>query len=331
VLAGYQVAARLGIAMDGTPAGVHDIATWGTVGAAAGVAHLLSGGDGEVIARAIDLAGSLPVLPDATTVFDGSAGQHLYLGVGASLGVLHGQSAMAGIRPVPGTLERHFARWSANDPDRVASLAARCAGPPVWTVLDGYLKRHPTCGLLHGVNDAVEDLVPAGGIPAARIASARVLTYRAAASFDDPAPGTDLAARFSIPWTVAAALTFGALDHRAFAEPALQDADLLALAARVKVLHDPAMDAGYPAGRPSSVTVVLTDGSRLTARCDLPRGDGLRAGDDQRVRGKPLDLLTRAVDEGWARRLLATVEQLDTVQAAELGRVLTVPLTGTAA
>jgi 2-methylcitrate dehydratase PrpD len=268
----------------------------------------------------------MPVLPDANTVFGGATGQHLFLGIGAQLGVQHGQAAAAGIRPIPGTLERHFARWSAAAPERVAALVDRQPpGAPVWEVLDGYLKRHPTCGLLHGVNDAVEELA-AGGIGAAEVAEVQVRTYLAASTFDEPAPRTDLAARFSIPWTVAAGLTFGVLDHRAFTESALHDKDLLTLAARVQVLHDPDLDAGYPAGRPSSVTVRFGDGRCLRAHSDRPRGDGATAGTDPRIRVKPLALLSRVTDTDWAERLLSTIARLDTVGAADLGTELCVPV-----
>jgi hypothetical protein len=65
---------------------VHDIATWGTIGAAAGVAHLLSDGSCETIGGAIDLASSAPLLPDAATVFNGATAQHTFLGLGARLG-----------------------------------------------------------------------------------------------------------------------------------------------------------------------------------------------------------------------------------------------------
>lgn len=309
IVAGYQVGVRIGMAMRGTPAGVHDIATWGAIGGAAAVAHLLSGGEPSVVAAAIDLAATTPVLPDAATVFQGSAGQHLFLGIGAQLGVLHGRSAAAGIRPLPGTLERHFGRHAALDPDGI--LALRQPADASLLILDGYLKRHPSCGLLHGVNDAVEDLTAGGPIAAQQIRRVHVSTYRAAADFDEPAPGNDLAARFSIPWTVAAGLAFGVLDERAFGGTALADGDLRALAGRVQVRHDPQLDPGYPDGRPAVVIVELTDGRVLQARSRVPRGDGPSAVDDAGVRSKPARLLGRAVSPDGAARLLAAAERLD--------------------
>ena len=50
VLAGYEAGVRVGRAMGGTPAGVHDIGTWGELAAAAGVARLLAPGDAAAAA-----------------------------------------------------------------------------------------------------------------------------------------------------------------------------------------------------------------------------------------------------------------------------------------
>lgn len=331
VLAGYEVGARVGIAMGGTPPGVHDIATWGTLGAAAGVAHLCSAGDAETVAAAIDLAAALPVLPDAETVFSGATGQHLLLGVGVQLAVTCGQAAVAGLRPMPGTLERHFARWSAADwsVDRWASSStvewpvegsATTDGSDDggsaseqyadrWLILEGYLKRHPTCAHLHGVNDAVEDLAAVGPLEAAQIEAVTVRTYRAAAAFDGAEPANELAARFSIPWTVAAGLTRRGLSG-AFAREVWADDELRALARRVRVEADPVLEDGYPDGRPALVVVRLRDGSTREARAGRPRGDGPDALEDADVRDKPRRLLTAVADGAWADAVLAAVERL---------------------
>lgn len=329
MLAGYETGVRIGLAMDGTPAGVHDIGTWATLGAAAGVAHLLTGGDPDAIAAALELAAALPAVPDASAVFDGWSGQHLYLASAAQAAVVHGQAAAAGFRAAPGTLERHFAQWTAADPagfaDRLTSLLDESPldEPGTWTLLDGYLKRHPTCALLHGVNDAVEDLVRAGPFAPGDIGCVRVDTYRAAAGFTDPGPRNELAARFSIPWTVAAGLTRGPLNAGAFGPGTLADTALHALAGRVEVRHDPALDAGYPAGRPAVVRVELTDGSVLSTGVDgPPRGDGPGALDDEAVAGKAAVLLSAVLGERRARDVLAAVAGLGEQGPEPLGTVL---------
>lgn len=314
ILAGYEVGVRVGIAMGGTPAGVHDIATWGSVGAAAAVAHLLSGGDATTVAAAIDLAGSAPVLAEAATVFDGADGQHVFLGLGAQLGVLWAQSAAAGLRPRPGALDRHFAglAGAAYDPAVAAAAVDEEGSWRSWELCEGYLKRHPTCAHLHGVNDAAEDLLTRHGPVGGAVAEVDVATYAAAASFDEPNPGNELAARFSIPYTVAVALVTGQLDRGSFTPRLLADPTVRSLAARVRVRPDPRLDAGYPHGRPAEVTVRLHDGSVLSAGAERPRGDGPGALDNEAVRDKPRRIITETWDAATAEAVLTAVDRLST-------------------
>lgn len=317
ILAGYELGAILGAAQGGTPTGVHDIATWGLPATAAGVAHLLSGGDAEVVAAALELAASVPVLGSADLVFSGASGQHVLLGLGAQLGVVWGQAAVAGLRAVPGTLETHFARFSTGDwdPSRIHDSSG-------WALLEGYLKRHPTCAHLHGINDAVEDLVADGPLAASSVLHVEVRTYAAAAAFDEPSPRNDLSARFSIPWTVATGLLRGNLDNEWFTPSALADEELVALAGRVVVRADPALEPGYPGGRPATVTVHRCDGSVLTAHAGRPRGDGPSALSVPDVRTGPRRRLVPLIGVTNTDRLLAAVDRLDQDGPAPLAAVL---------
>jgi 2-methylcitrate dehydratase PrpD len=305
ILAGYEVGARLGAAQGGTPAGVHDIATWALPATAAGVAHLLSGGDPEVVAAALDLAASVPVLPSADMVFHGATGQHLLLALGAQLGVVWGQTAAAGLRPEPGALEHHYSRFSA-----ARWEPGLADGPQPWAVLEGYLKRHPTCAHLHGVNDAVEDLLAGAPLDPSDVAGVEVRTYRAAAAFAEVQPLDDLSARFSIPWTVAVALLRGDLEAGGFGPAALADPLLRSLAQRVQVRADPSLEAGYPDGRPATVVVTLTDGSTRTAHAGRPRGDGPDALTVPDVVSGPRNRLTALVGPTATDALLGAVHRL---------------------
>lgn len=323
VLAGCEVGIRVGDAMGGTPPGVHDIGTWGLLGAAAGVAHVLSGGRPDAVAGAIDLAAALPLWPDASTVFTGADGQHLLLGLAVQSAVVTGTSAAAGLRAPAGTLERHFLPGVGARPEPArltADLVGRGWGR--YRIVDGYVKRHPTCAHLHGVNDAVEDLVAAGPVEPADIATVVVRTYAAAAAFADPAPVNDLAARFSIPYTVAVALAAGRLDTTVFTSRWMDDPSVRELARRVEVRHDPTLDAGYPSGRPAVVTMGKRDGTVAEARAGRPRGDGSAALDDPTVADKPLNLLTATVGADRGRAVLEAVASLSEAGIRPLGSAL---------
>ena len=311
ILVGCETGLLVGSAMGGTPDRVHDIGTWGTVGAAAGVAHVLSGGDADAVAAAIDLAAVVPTRPDAAAVFGGTTAQHLLLGLAVQAAVVAGAAAEAGLRAPDGTLERHFLPTVGRQPDAAVLEHATAAGRwDHYRLADGYVKRHPTCAHLHGVDDAVEDLLAAGPIDPLAVETITVRTYAAAACFDDPAPVNDLAARFSIPCSVAAAIVGGSPRPDRFRPRLLADPVVTTLTHRVRVVHDVALDAGYPAGRPAVVTVTMIDGDVREARAEYPRGDGPEALADPVVAAKPRQLLTAAVGAAEADSLLDAVEGL---------------------
>ncbi|MHA6616125.1 MmgE/PrpD family protein [Pseudonocardia sp. DLS-67] len=314
VLAGYEAGVRVGRAMGGTPPGVHDIGTWGQVAVAAGVARLLAPGDVEAARRAVELAASAVLLSDAATIFRGRTGGHAFLGASVQLGAALGSAAVAGLEPEPGALDRHLAAVAARDWDP----SALTAGWPAYEVLAGYVKVHPTCAHLHGVNDAVADLLP---LDAAEIAEVEVRAFAAAAGFDAVADD-ELRARFSVPTSVAVALVTGRLDETTMTAPTVASRAVQDLARRVRVVHDPELDAGYPGGRPARVTVVLRDGAVRTAAGDRPRGDADRALDRADLGAKAVRLLTgRFGDAG--RGVLDAVHALaDGGSPRELGERL---------
>jgi 2-methylcitrate dehydratase PrpD len=315
---------RVGTAMDGTPDGVHDIATWGTVGAAAGVAHVLSGGSPDIIEAAIEMSATMPMLPDAMTVFSGASAQHAFLGVGAHQGVVWGTLAMSGLRAPVGTLERHFALRSSRDfhPTALGGGLHSDGRFSAFSILDGYVKRHPTCAHLHGANDSIEAILARWDGSAEDIESVVVETYLAASVFNDVAPTNDLAARFSIPFSVAVALVTRRLDNSSFEPRWLNDKSVTSLADRVEVRHNPDFDDGYPSGRPTMVTIILRSGKRFVEYSALPRGDGADAMSDDFVVAKPRRLFESQISAERADLLLSTIDGLAASNVSVLSSAL---------
>ncbi len=305
VLAGYEAGVRLGQAMGGTPAGVHDIGTWGQVAVAAATSRLLAPGDADAALRAIELAGSAVLLTDAHTVFAGHAGSHTFLGSSVQTGAAQGLAAVAGLAAAPGSLTRHLGSVAAAAWD--ASPLMVDGAWPTHEVLGGYVKVHATCAHLHGVNDAVADLV-AEGVRGADVDAVQVRAFAGAATFDAVAD-SELAARFSVPTTVAVALLDGRLDESTMTDERVRARDVRDLAARVTVVHDPALDPAYPSGRPAHVTAQLRDGSQREASANRPRGDADRALTRDALREKASRLLVgRFGDAG--RDVLEAVQGL---------------------
>jgi hypothetical protein len=99
----------------------------------------------------------------------------------------------------------------------------------------------------------------------------RVDLYSKALQYDSPSLRTDLAARFSFRHAAALSLCLGPLRHDGFSPGLLGSPDVQAMAARVRLVADPMMDALYSENRPTRVTLELADGSQAQAEVMAPR------------------------------------------------------------
>jgi 2-methylcitrate dehydratase PrpD len=303
VLAGYEAGVRVGRAMGGTPDGVHDIGTWGQVAVSAAVARLLAPGDAAAAQRALELSAAAVLMTDAATVFAGRTGSHVFLGASVQLGCSLGTAAVAGLEPEAGALDRHLGGVAARTWDPTPLGALVTGGWGEHEVLGGYVKAHPTCAHLHGVNDAVADLVDQG-IAGRDVVEVEIRAAAGAAAFAPVADG-ELGARFSVPTSVAVALVMGRLDETTMTDDAVTAPDVLDLARRVRVVHDPDLDEGYPDGRPARVRVRLRDGTERSATADRPRGDADRAFSRAELAAKSARLLAHRFGDAGADVLAA--------------------------
>lgn len=308
VLAGYEVAVRVGRALGGVRPDIHPHGNWPAIGAAAGAAWLLSAGDPAVIEPAIDGAASVAAAPDRAATTAGAGVHHLFAAVGAHTGVIAAAAAASGMDAVPGTLERFFGPRSgaafAADP-----LVDGIGDDDTWSVheiADEYVKFFPSCGHTHGELTAVASLLAREPFTADDVDRIDVRAYRASAALDATHVENELAARYSVPYTLAAAVLDGGFGLESLTAERLRDQRLHALAARVSVRHDPALDAGYPvSGRPVEVTVSLRDGRCLRADARYSDGDPEQPPDRDRLVGKLRSLIAHAWGDEAADRVLA--------------------------
>jgi len=151
-----------------------------------------------------------------------------------------------------------------------------------WTILDSYLKPYACARWIHPALDAVgpaladangPPLGGMGGIDPAEIERVEVHTFAFAASLSATSVTTDMQARFSLPYALAAFVTDGVLDAGTFLPEGLGRPAVAELAHRVVLVEDAAMTAALPRERPATVTVHLRDGRRGTGRIRTARGN----------------------------------------------------------
>ncbi|HEX3792168.1 MAG TPA: MmgE/PrpD family protein [Pseudonocardiaceae bacterium] len=304
---GYEVAARIGIALGGVPTHLHDIGNWVTLGVSAAAAFLLAGRDVSSIAAAIEGSASLGLAFDRYTTAAGATMHHLYPAMAAVEALSVGEAAAAGLLAVPGTVERFYSRYSGRNFDPTALVAGVDAmGWNHYLIGGGYVKLHPSCAHLHGVNDAVDLLIAEERVREQDVAHVELAVFDDAMRIESRDPHNELAARFSARATVAAALRYGHLDDTGLLNPTA----LAPLMRRIQVRHDPALDRHKPAGRPGRVTVTLNDGRVVSRTVIHPRGTPQVPATDSERQRKAHTLLSRPYGDARADEIVTTIRAL---------------------
>ena len=197
--------------------------------------------------------------------------------------------------------------------------------PGEFRIQRNYFKFHACCLYNHPALDAVEDLLRAQPFVADDVERIAVTAPPIAGIMADPAPENMLAAKFSIPYAVAAAVCYGRTDVTAFLPERVGNADIRSLAERVQVLPDAEMSLrryDYPAAR---VAVYLNDGRVLETGVAAQRGDHTNPRSQDELLHK-FDLLSHdSLGKDGIQQVVQTVSRLDDLEDV---RVLTRLLSG---
>ena len=266
---GYEFGSRVGIASKLNVA-MHPHGTWGTLGAAMGIAKL-HGATAEEFRGTINMAASLGLATSRKTMLEGGTVRNTYAGVSNMLGLTVWDLVRAGFDGERDGVGTVFGHVSANDfrpAEMVADLGTR------WEIARNYFKRHAACRYTHGALDALQMiLAKTGPLQPDQVRAIEVETYVWAAQLDSPLAPNMLAAKFSIPFALATTIAHGAATVPAFRAPARENAAVQALAARVTVNEDPALTAQLPGLRPARLRLTLADGAVHSAEVTTNRGD----------------------------------------------------------
>ena len=323
-LVANEVGLRSGTASSLRP-GLHPHGVHGP-SAAALAATLLRHGSAAELGRAFLLGSSLPMAATLAVPVHGGTVRNVWTGLGACYGALASDLA-AGPAHDP----------EAAGPETYSALfdAAVCTDLSVdeltgelglrWQLLQSYLKPYACARWIHPTLDAVRLATAPGDVDAADVVAVEVDTFAFAAGLDSLDIRSDMQARFSLPFCVAALLTDGSLDAGAFLPGPLGRPSVAELAGRVRLREDPAMSAALPVDRPASVVVHLRDGRTLEAGVRNARGNPDSALSRPEVETKFLGNVGDLVEPSLAHAVLAAVldpGDADTDALAVLARAL---------
>ncbi|MGH1564943.1 MmgE/PrpD family protein [Mumia sp. DW29H23] len=283
-IVGYEVACRVAAA---APHGFHRRGLHATmvagVFASAAITARLTGLDAATTTDALGIAGSQ------------AGGLLAFLGTGASTKQLHpGLAAQSGI------LAARLAAAGASGPATVFdgpygvydTLADGPVDPALvveglgerWETTAIGIKPWPTCQLAHATMAAAQDALRNAGVAGSRVASVLAWVHPDSASVvcdpdrDLARPASPYAAKFSLPWSVAALLIDGRVGTDTYAPQALDRDDVRRLASHVTWEVDTGAP-GVAADAAGEVVLCLDDGTRVAGHVAHSPGTG----------GAPLD------------------------------------------
>jgi 2-methylcitrate dehydratase PrpD len=196
----------------------------------------------------------------------------------------------------------------------VDALARPGAERERYRIEQNYFKLHACCRFNHFALDAVMELRRVHRLEAAAVGKVEVVTIPFAVRMSEPAPTSSLAARFSIPWAVAASIVLGRTDPSAFDETALSDPRVRDLARRVVISTDPAMSPRLVDAPTARVRIVLRDGRTLEESTTVVRGDALSPVPREEITAKFLALTSPVLGDAQARKVVDAVAEIDTLE-----------------
>ena len=309
IVAGYEIGSRLGGAT--TPrANVHSHGTWGTISTAVAVAKLAES-SAETMRDVINLAASMSPANTWTPALDGATIRNLYPGRSAWEGVLAVElqrCGFTGLRDAPADVYGTILADRFEPDLAVAGLGER------HRIEQNYFKFYACCRYNHFALEALAALQRGHRFTADDVDRIHVTTIPFGLRMADPSPTSMLAAKFSVPYAVAAHLVLGHAGVAAFEERALGDPRIRTLARRVEMIADPEMSPRSADRVTARVRLSLRDGRVLEETAAMVRGDAANPVPDDEVVAKFLTLAAPVLGEPRARRVLDVSHELGTMK-----------------
>jgi 2-methylcitrate dehydratase PrpD len=193
----------------------------------------------------------------------------------------------------------------------------------VWEIATTGIKPYPACRLSHAPADLAAAFYDKHGdrsddiveVVAGLSNTGMVLTGVPEEQKRQPKSVVD--GQFSTHFTVAVMLRQGGLAWDDYGRQ-LTDPRTLALTRRVRVFHDPRVEANYPGLLSGSLKVVMRDGTTHESFQRVPKGDPENFVTSEEVRRKFTSLVRPCLGEEGEAALFKTAMQLDSHAAADL-------------
>lgn len=311
LIVGYEVISRLGTAT--VPRfNLHSHGMWGTIGVAVAVAKLSHYDEGQ-IRQVMNLAASMSPANSWTPCFEGATIRNLYPGRATFQGILavhlH-RAGFTGLHDGPGDVYG-ILLGERFEPERVVEGLEDARDEFPFRIEQNYFKFHACCLFNHPALDAVQAIAQTQPVAVQDVARITVTSIPFAARMAEAYPANMLAAKFSLPYAVAASMVTGRTDITAFNEATIGNPEIRELARKVEVRADPEMSmrrADYPS---ALVSIELKDGRVLSRSTTIVRGDAANPVPHEELVGKFRSLAGPVIGEVRAKAVLDSVTRVE--------------------
>ncbi len=316
IAVGYEIGIRVSAARDFTRLETLASGLWSAHGAAAAVAHIRNLPT-PLIAQAIAIAGTMA--PNLASIgYTRQMGTHVKEGIpwSTATGISAIDLAEAGFTGPLDLLD------DAGSFNRAMLLDGLGQSFLVETV---YFKPYSCCRWGHAAIDAALDLAAQNDVVPGSVRAIDIDIFgRALRLNNDVVPTTLESAQYSIPFTVALALTRGRAALLPLQAKSLEDEATIALARLVRLSVDPEFDRMFSARVPSRVTI-KTDNRVLTKTVLDPKGEPTNPMSWNDLKDK-LMVAAQDYEPSFSKGLVAAVEALGAGNLAVLRGILGRPL-----
>ncbi len=324
IVCGYEICIRISIAVNPSSVmrGFHLTGTVGPFGAAAAAASIM-GLDREQTTGALGLAG-LQGAGFTEIMHDNEAAKvkSLHPGKAASAGLFSAILAKRGARGPRAILEGEdgFLRATA---DAVNKEALTRGLGDVFEINNTYTKFYPACRHTHVAIDATLAMTRREKIDPDAISEITVETYPVAIKLAPTVhPATPSAARFSLPFTVAAAVIQGEVTENSFSPENVRNEKIQALAGKVKLIVTDKWEKPYPAKRGVGIIIAEKNGKVHKNEMDLAIGEPENPATWDDFARKFYANATLVLPRDKAAKLEETVLNLEKTAVADFARQL---------
>ncbi len=269
VLVGYELESRIGGATKPRP-NVHSHGHWGVIGTAVAAAKL-KGYSARQVRELINIAASMSPANSWQPAFRGATVRNLYPGRSGHDGLLALQvyeSGFTGLEDAPADV---FGTILGESFDRGAAVANM---PGEYRIEQNYFKFYACCRLNHPALDAVFDAREGGSFDPDEVVAVDISAPSMLDGMLGEYPENMLAAKFNVPYAVAASLVRGSAGVDEFYSDVRDDARIRELAAKVSVSVEPP-PVHVPAGGvpPTEARIRLAGDRELVGRTAIIKGD----------------------------------------------------------